>query len=112
VLEGDAVGAWRTLRGHEEQAPAGGFSSRRVESRGWAIMDGEESSMRLVVTLERDETGMIVAECPAIPGCVSQGRTEDEAIANIREAIAACVEARAASGMPVTVAIREVEVAV
>ena len=68
--------------------------------------------MRLVVTLERDETGMVVAECPAIPGCVSQGRTEDEAIANIREAIAACVEARAASGMPVRVAIREVEVAV
>ena len=68
--------------------------------------------MRLVVTLERDETGMVVAECPAIPGCVSQGRTEDEAIANIREAIVACVEARAASGMPVAVAIREVEVAV
>jgi predicted RNase H-like HicB family nuclease len=68
--------------------------------------------MRLVVTLERDETGMIVAECPAIPGCVSQGRTEDEAIVNVREAIAACIEARAASGMPVTIAVREVEVAV
>ena len=68
--------------------------------------------MRLVVTLERDETGMLVAECPAIPGCVSQGRTEDEAMANIREAIAACVEARAASGTPVTVTVREVEVAV
>ena len=68
--------------------------------------------MRLVVTLERDETGMVVAECPAIPGCVSQGRTEDEAIANIREAIAVCVEARAASGMPVTISTREVEVAV
>jgi predicted RNase H-like HicB family nuclease len=68
--------------------------------------------MRLMVTLERDETGMLVVECPAIPGCVSQGRTEDEAIANIREAIAACVEARAASGMPVTVSVREVEVAV
>ncbi len=68
--------------------------------------------MRLVVTLERDETGMIVAECPAIPGCVSQGRTEDEAIANIREAIVGCVEARAASGMPVTVAVREIDVAV
>ena len=69
-------------------------------------------SMKLVVTLERDETGMVVAECPAIPGYVSQGRTEDEALENIREAIAACVEARAASGMPVIVAIREVEVAV
>jgi predicted RNase H-like HicB family nuclease len=68
--------------------------------------------MRLVVTLERDESGMMVAECPAIPGCVSQGQTEAEALANIREAIAACVEARAASGMPVTVTIREVDVAV
>ena len=68
--------------------------------------------MKLIVTLERDETGMIVAECPAIPGCVSQGKTEEEALANIREAIAACVEARVANGMPVTVAVREVEVAV
>ena len=67
--------------------------------------------MKLLVTLDRGETGTIVAECPAIPGCVSQGKTEDEAMANFREAIAACVEARAANSMPVTVAIREVEVA-
>jgi predicted RNase H-like HicB family nuclease len=66
--------------------------------------------MKLLVTLERDETGMIVAECPAIPGCISQGKTEEEAMANIREAISACVEARAANGMPVTVAVREIEV--
>ncbi len=59
--------------------------------------------MKLVVTLERDESGMLVAECPAIPGCVSQGKTEDEAVANIREAIAACLEARAEAGMPLTV---------
>ena len=45
--------------------------------------------MNLPVTLERDESGMIVAECPAIPGCVSQGQTEEEALANIREAIVA-----------------------
>ena len=68
--------------------------------------------MRLIVTLDRDETGMIVVECPAIPGCVSQGKTEDEAISNIREAIAACVETRVANGMPVTVAVREIEVPV
>ena len=60
--------------------------------------------MKLIITLERNVTGMIVAECPAIPGCVSQGKTEEEAVANIREAIRACVEARAANGMPVTVA--------
>jgi len=66
--------------------------------------------MKLIVTLERDETGMVVAECPAIPGCVSQGKTEEEALANIREAIQACIEARAANGMPLTVATREIEV--
>jgi predicted RNase H-like HicB family nuclease len=66
--------------------------------------------MKLIVTLEHDETGMIVAECPAIPGCVSQGRTEDEAMTNIREAIQGCLEARAANGMPLTIETREVEV--
>jgi predicted RNase H-like HicB family nuclease len=68
--------------------------------------------MKLIVTLERDETGMIVAECPAIPGCVSQGADEAAALSNIREAIETCLEARAEAGMPLTVAIREVEVAV
>ena len=68
--------------------------------------------MKLIVTLDRDETGMIVAECPAIPGCVSQGKTEPEALANVREAIEACLQARAANGMPLTVATREIEVSV
>jgi predicted RNase H-like HicB family nuclease len=68
--------------------------------------------VKLIVTLQRDETGVIVAECPAIPGCVSQGGTEEEALGNIREAIEVCLEARAAAGMPLTVATREVEVSV
>ena len=68
--------------------------------------------MRFIVSLQADETGMIVAECPAIPGCISQGGTEEEALKNIREAIEACLEARAAHGMPLTVATREVEVSV
>ena len=63
--------------------------------------------MRFIVNLERDETGMIVAECPAIPGCVSQGETEEEVLSNIREAIAGCLEARQANGMPLTVSTRE-----
>ena len=41
------------------------------------------------VTLEKDETGWFVAECPALPGCVSQGIDEKEAIENIQEAIRA-----------------------
>ena len=39
--------------------------------------------------LEAAEDGWIVAECPALPGCVSQGRDEEEALENIREAITA-----------------------
>lgn len=68
--------------------------------------------MKLPVILERDETGMIVAACPAIPGCISQGRNEDEAIANIREAIVGCLEVRAEEGLPLTVRTVEVDVAV
>lgn len=66
--------------------------------------------MKFAVTLERDESGMLVAECPAIPGCVSQGKTEAEALANIREAIAGCLEVRAEQGLPLTVRTVEVEV--
>ena len=71
-----------------------------------------EDQMKLSVTLERDETGMVVAECPAIPGCVSQGQTEEEAVANIREAIIACLEVRAEQGMPLTVKTVEIELAI
>ena len=66
--------------------------------------------MKLLVTLQPDETGMLVVECPAIPGCISQGRTEAEALDNIREAIAGCLATRAAHGMPPNIEIREIEV--
>jgi predicted RNase H-like HicB family nuclease len=68
--------------------------------------------MKFVATLYRDEDGVWIAECPAIPGCVSQGETRDEAVANITEAIALCIEVRAERGMPLTVETHEVEVAV
>ncbi len=68
--------------------------------------------MKLPVTLERDESGTIVAECPAIPGCVSQGETEEEALRNIREAIVACLEVRAEQGLPLSVRPVGVEVTV
>jgi len=57
------------------------------------------------VTLSPAEDGWIVAECPALPGCVSQGKDEQEALANIKEAIAAwlCAEdQKAASRLPRT----------
>ena len=66
--------------------------------------------MRFTITLTQDEDGVFIAECPAIPGCVSQGRTREEAETNIREAIKACLEVRAEKGIPLTVETREVEV--
>jgi len=56
------------------------------------------AAMELSVTLEQDEDGVWIAECPAIPGCVSQGDTREEALANIREAIDLCLEVRAELG--------------
>ncbi len=41
------------------------------------------------VVIEKDEDGWIVAECPSLPGCVSQGKTGQEALENIKEAITA-----------------------
>ena len=55
------------------------------------------------VTLEQAEDGWIVVECPALPGCVSQGKDEEEALANIKEAITAWLWAedqKAVSAMP------------
>ena len=66
--------------------------------------------MKFMTTLERDEDGVWVAECPAIPGCVSQGQTREEAVANIREAIALCLEVRAERGLPLTIETQQVEV--
>ena len=45
--------------------------------------------MMFHITMETAEDGWIVVECPALPGCVSQGKDEKEAIENIREAITA-----------------------
>ena len=67
--------------------------------------------MQLTVTLYQDEDDVWVVECPAIPGCVSQGQTRSEALSNIREAIALCLEVRAEQGYPLTVETEQVEVA-
>jgi predicted RNase H-like HicB family nuclease len=54
--------------------------------------------MELPVILNAGDDGYIVAECPVIPGCISQGRTRREALRNIREAIELCLESRAEEG--------------
>jgi len=49
-------------------------------------------NMKLHVIIEQDEKGYYVAEVPALPGCLSQGKTYEEAIANIKEAIEGWLE--------------------
>jgi predicted RNase H-like HicB family nuclease len=68
--------------------------------------------MKLSVTIDRDEDGIWVVECPSIPGCVSQGKTKLEALKNIKEAMELCLEVRAERGLPLTVETRQVEVSV
>lgn len=70
------------------------------------------AAMKFIVTLDRDEDGVWIVECPAVPGCVSQGDTQEEALANIQEAIALCLEVRAERGLPLTIETKQVEVAV
>lgn len=69
-------------------------------------------AMKFTVTIDRDETGAWVAECPAIPGCVGQGKTKADAVRNVREAIELCLEVRAERGLPLTIETQQIEVAV
>jgi len=66
--------------------------------------------MRFSVTIDRDEDGVWVVECPSIPGCVSQGKTKKEALTNVKDAISQCLKVRAEKGLPLTVETQQVEV--
>ncbi|MEX2490128.1 MAG: type II toxin-antitoxin system HicB family antitoxin [Nitrospirales bacterium] len=68
--------------------------------------------MQFTITITRDEDDMYIADCPAIPGCMSQGKTEEEVQRNIQDAIKQCLEVRSEKGMPLTVTTRQVEVIV
>lgn len=63
--------------------------------------------MKYRVMIEQDEDGMFVAEVPALPGCISQGQTREEAVENIKEAIALYLESLEAHGEPVPPPITE-----
>lgn len=68
--------------------------------------------MKFSVTIDRDEDGIWIVECPSIPGCVSQGSSREEALDAIEDAIRLCLEVRAERGMPLAVETRQVEVLV
>ena len=68
--------------------------------------------MKVIINIFQDEDGVFIAECPSIPGCVSQGKTELEAEHNIQDAIKECLEVRTEVGLPLTIKTLEIEVAV
>lgn len=70
--------------------------------------------MKFRVIIDQDEDGIFVAEVPSLPGCVTQGATREEAVANAQEAIAAYVESLNERDEPIPPSIHEelVEVAV
>ncbi|MDP2983952.1 MAG: type II toxin-antitoxin system HicB family antitoxin [Candidatus Latescibacter sp.] len=57
--------------------------------------------MRYRIIIEQDEDGMFVVECPALPGCISQGKTHEEAIENIRDAIECYIESLKMANEPI-----------
>lgn len=63
--------------------------------------------MKYRVLIEQDEDGVYVAKVPALPGCISQGQTREEAVENVREAIAAYLESLEAHGDPIPPPITE-----
>jgi len=63
--------------------------------------------MKYRVLIEEDEDGMYIAEVPALPGCLTQGATRGQALANCREAIAAYLESLQKHGEPVPPSISE-----
>lgn len=69
--------------------------------------------MKFLVTLTPGEDGYIIAECPTLPGCISQGKTREETIENIREAIRGYLASLIKHGETIPLGeVEEVEVAV
>lgn len=62
---------------------------------------GKERSVRYTAILTPGEDGWIVAEVPALPGCISQGQTREEAIRNISDAVAGYLESLRQHGEPI-----------
>lgn len=63
--------------------------------------------MKFRILIDQDEDGMFVAECPSLPGCVSQGGTRDEALDNVRDAIKGYLESLKKHDEPLPPSIQE-----
>lgn len=65
------------------------------------------NGMKYRIVIEQDEDGMFIVKCPALPGCLSQGKTREEAIENIRDAIEGYIESLKKHNEPVPPSISE-----
>ena len=88
------------------------FENRRTGGTGASgLTDGVECftlpAMKFRVIIEPDEEGVFVVECPTLPGCVSQGQTREEALSNIKDAIAGYLASLKKHGEPVPLPITE-----
>ena len=63
--------------------------------------------MKYRIILEQDEDGMFVAECPSLPGCISQGKNRQEAVRNIKDAINGYLESLKKHNEPIPPSIDE-----
>jgi antitoxin HicB len=63
--------------------------------------------MKFRVVIEIDEDGFYVVQCPSLPGCISQGKTREEALENIKDAIKGYIESLRKHGEPIPPGIEE-----
>lgn len=63
--------------------------------------------MKYRIVIEEDENGMFATECPALPGCISQGKTRKEALANIKDAIKGYLESLKKHNEPIPPSVYE-----
>ena len=63
--------------------------------------------MKFRIIIQQDEDGVFVSECPNLPGCISQGKTREEAIENIQDAIKGYVESLKKHNEPIPPSIQE-----
>jgi predicted RNase H-like HicB family nuclease len=83
------------------------LNQKKYQCKKIADKDIRRGTMKYRVIIEQDEDGMYIAECPSLPGCISQGRTREEALKNIKEAIEGYLESLEKHNEPIPPSIEE-----
>jgi antitoxin HicB len=77
------------------------------EEERMVVSVARERSMRYRILISQDEDGVFAAECPSLPGCVSQGTTRELALQNMQDAIKGYLESLKKQGDPIPPSINE-----